>query len=87
MKNKLTLYLFSVFSLLSFSPVFHMACLLACLLALLFCLFRATPAAYGGSQARGPIRAVAAGLPHSHSNARFKLCLKSTPQLMTMPDP
>ena len=26
-----------------------------------FNLFRATPAAYGGSQARGPIRAVAAG--------------------------
>ena len=33
-----------------------------------FCLSRATPAAYGGSQARGLIRAVAAGLHHSHSN-------------------
>ena len=33
-----------------------------------FCLFRAAPAAYGGSQARGPIRATAAGLHHSHSN-------------------
>ena len=31
-----------------------------------FCLFRF--AAYGGSQARGPIGAVAAGLHHSHSN-------------------
>ena len=31
-------------------------------------LFRATPEAYGGSQARGLIRAVAAGLCHSHSN-------------------
>ena len=30
----------------------------------------AAPTAYGGSQARGPIRAVAAGLHHSHSNAR-----------------
>ena len=26
----------------------------------IFCLFRAVPAAYGGSQARGPIRATAA---------------------------
>ena len=33
-----------------------------------FCLFRAALAAYGGSQARGPIGATAAGLPHSHSN-------------------
>ena len=44
---------------------------------LFFCLFafsRATPAAYG-SQARGPIRAVAAGLCHSHSNAGSKPCL------------
>ena len=34
----------------------------------LFLLFRAAPAAYGGSQARGPIEAVAASLQHSHSN-------------------
>ena len=33
-----------------------------------FCLFRTTPAAYGSFQARGPIRAVATGLCHSHSN-------------------
>ena len=31
--------------------------------------FRATPKAYGSSQARGPIRAVATGLHHAHSNA------------------
>ena len=36
----------------------------------LFLLFRAAPAAYGSSQARGPVRATAAGLYHSHSNAR-----------------
>ena len=29
----------------------------------LFCLFRAVPTAYGSYQARGPIRAVAAGVP------------------------
>ena len=31
-------------------------------------LFRAAPTAYGGSQARGLIRAVAGSLRHSHSN-------------------
>ena len=34
----------------------------------LSCLFSAAPAAYGGSQARGTIKAVATGLHHSHSN-------------------
>ena len=34
-----------------------------------FLLFRAASAAYGSSQARGPIGPVAAGLCHSHSNA------------------
>ena len=42
------------------------------------CLFRAVPAAYRGSQARGPIRATAAGLHHSHSATR------SEPQLQPM---
>ena len=34
-----------------------------------FVFFRAAPAAYGGSQARGPVGATAAGLHHSHSNS------------------
>ena len=42
------------------------------LLIWLFNFFRATPRAYGGSQARGGIRAIAAGHSHSHSNARSK---------------
>ena len=37
--------------------------------------FRATPLVYGDSEARGLIRAVAAGLHHSHSNARSEPCL------------
>ena len=37
------------------------------------CLFRAAPTAYGGSQARGLIRAVASSLRQSHSNARSNL--------------
>ena len=52
-----------------------------------FCLFRATPTAvYGGSQAGGPIRTIAAGLYHSHSNIRSEFHLQPTPQLMAMQD-
>ena len=51
------------------------------------CLFRATPKAYGGSQARGPIGAVPAGLCHSHSNAGSELRLQPTPQLKATQDP
>ena len=47
----------------------------------LFFFFRAAPAAYGSSQARGPIGATVAGLHHSRSNARSKPCLQPTPQL------
>ena len=43
--------------------------------------------AYGGSQARGRIGAVAAGLHLSHSNTGSKLHLRPTPQLMATPDP
>ena len=44
-----------------------MICLCVCLH---FCPFRVVPAAFGGSQARGPIGAVATGLHHRLSNAR-----------------
>ena len=50
-----------------------------------FC--RATPTAYGGSLARGQIRATAAGLHQSHSNLGSELCLQPTTQLTAMPDP
>ena len=43
-----------------------------------FCLFRATPTAHGGSHARGRIGAVAADLHHSHSNAKSELHLRTT---------
>ena len=52
-----------------------------------FCFFRATPSAHGGSQARGLIGAVAAGLRHSYSNTRAEPRLQPTPQLTAMPDP
>ena len=47
----------------------------------------AAPAAYGGSQARGPIGAVPAGLHQSHSNTGSKPHLRPTPQLTAMLDP
>ena len=52
-----------------------------------FGLFRATPVAYGGSQARGPIGAVVPGLHHSHSNSGFEPHLLPIPQLRAMLDP
>ena len=53
----------------------------------LFAFSRAAPVAYGGSQARGRIRTVAAGLRQSHSNEGSELHLQPTPQLRAMPDP
>ena len=57
----------------------------------LFCLlvfFRATPMPYGGSLARGPIGAIAAGLCWSPINARSELRLQPTLQLtVATPDP
>ena len=51
-----------------------------------FGLFRVAPVQRGDSQARGPIRAVAAGLLQSLSNSGSKLCLQPMPQLPAMPD-
>ena len=42
--------------------------------------------AYGGSQARGPIGAVAASLGHSPSNLESEPCLQPSPQLTATPD-
>ena len=53
----------------------------------IFCLFRAALSAYGGSQARGRIRAAAAGLCQSHSNTGSELRLQATPQLTSTPGP
>ena len=55
----------------------------------IFCLFafsRAAPVAYGGSQARGRIGAVATSLRQSHSNAGSEPRLQLTPQLTATPD-
>ena len=52
-----------------------------------FGLFKVAPEAYGGSQAKGQIRASTAGLCHSHSNTRSEPHLSPTPQLMTRLNP
>jgi len=58
-----------------------------CYFLFVFLLFLwAAPAAYGGSQARGPIGAVATGLRQSHSNTGSEPRLQPTPQLTATPD-
>ena len=47
----------------------------------LFAISWAAVTAHGGSQARGPVGAIAAGLRQSHSNAESELRLQPTPQL------
>ena len=53
----------------------------------IFFLFRATPVACGSSQARGWIGAAAAGLRHSHGNARSEPHLPLMLKPVAMPDP
>ena len=53
----------------------------------MYILFFLGPTAYGSSQARGHIGAVAAGLYYSHGNARSEPHLRCTLQLMATPDP
>jgi len=48
---------------------------------------RAAPVAYGGSQARGLIGAVATGLRQSHSNMGSEPHPQHASQLTAMPDP
>ena len=64
-----------------------LACLDLFIILIFFCLFRAIPATYGSSQARGLIGATAAGLCHSHSNAESESRLQPTPQLTATSDP
>ena len=52
-----------------------------------FVFSRAAPVAYGGSQARGRVGAVATDLHQSHSDSGSEPCLGPTLQLMAMLDP
>ena len=51
-----------------------------------FLSFRAAPAAYGSSQTRGQIGAVASGLCQNHSNVESEPHLQPTAQLTATPD-
>jgi len=62
-------------------PVILFILLLLFFFFFFFGLFRAAPVAYGDSQARGPIGAVAAGLRQSHSDKGSEPRLRPTPQL------
>ena len=53
----------------------------------LFTIPWAASMARGGSQARGRIGAVAAGLRHSHGNTRSEPHLRLMQQLVETPDP
>ena len=76
-------------SVLQNSEIVSLDCFLGFLFVCLFVLgfFRAAPAAYGGSQARGQIRGVADGLHPSHTNTGSEPHLQPTPQLTATPDP
>ena len=50
-------------------------------------MYMAAPTAYGGSQARGLIRAAATSLHQSHSYEGSEPHLQPTPQPMATPDP
>ena len=52
-----------------------------------FCLFKATPEAYGCSQARGRIGTAATSPHNGHSNSGSEPHLRPTPQLMATPIP
>ena len=67
--------------------LFLFLCVRDIYLFIYFCLFRAEPTAYGGSQARGPVEAIAASLHLSHSNVGSEPCLRHIPQLTAMLDP
>ena len=75
------------------SRIFMVSCLIFRFLFIYLFIFVflpfswATLVAYGGSQARGRIGAIAAGLHRSHSNLGYEPHLQPTPQFVAMPDP
>ena len=80
-KNTLKLHLVITKVRCLFLFLFYFICF--CLSA----LSRAAPAAHGGSQARGQIKALATGLRQSHSNLGSEPRLQPTPQLTATLDP
>ena len=86
--NNIHMYIFFIYSSVNDLGCFHVldivnsaAVNIVVDISFFFLLFRAAPIAYGGSQARGRIRTMAAGLCHSHRNAGSKIHLWPTLQL------
>ena len=69
-----------------FSFLFFFVFCLFVVVVVIVAISWAPPAAYGGSQARGLIGAVATGLRQSHSNVGSEPRLQPTPQLTATPD-
>ena len=69
----------------SSSRIFFFFCSFIYIYIYIYSLFRATPAAYGGSWARGLTGAGAASLYHNNTGSEPHLW--PTPQLIAMPDP
>ena len=80
----LSVYCFCTFGFLLIIG-YEECCNIIFLFSFFFFLFRATPAAH--RKFPGWIRAVAAGLRHSHSNKGSKLCLHPMPHLVATLDP
>ena len=66
---------------------FYYSNIILSLLKFIYFFFKAAPAAYGSSQARGQIGAAAASLHHSHGNTRFEPHLQPKLQLVAALDP
>ena len=67
--------------------IFHSICFFLFVCFWLFGFSGAAPVAYGGSQSRGRIGAVATGLHQIHSNTESEPRLQPTPQLTATLDP
>ena len=84
MAIQFSLSLLFVFCFLSFVSLFFGVVVVV--VVVVVAISWAAPAAYGGSQARGRIGAVATGLRQSHSNSGSEPRLQPTPQLTATPD-
>ena len=79
--------LISGYNYFSFNTIFIHMVFAVVAVAVFLPFLGGAPAAYGGSQARGLMEAVAACLRKSHSNTEFQPPLQPTPQFAAMPDP
>ena len=70
-----------------FRSLSHFELIFVCICVFVFVFLGLHPQHMEGSKTRSQIRATAASLHHSHSNARSEPSLRPTPQLMATMDP